>query len=230
MPEELAVVPTQEETVVIAKKLEELKDNVKRRRKAKTPKAIRKKREGGTDRDGTPVQFEYVDRGNYQIWLDTEFPNWRVEDVKCWTTDSTENGITQPIGFNVSLTLIVIDKSGIPIKRFGIGTATVSHKELSRSNSQLLKYKYSSALTDAIKCAAGWNGAFFDLRMDEEKQEAMMVPPTTQQIERFNKLLDRVPPLHRAKTLELWSKQNATSAEEYIKNLEGSLAKLEEKQ
>lgn len=173
-----------------------LKKSAKTRRAKKTPKRIVKKREGGSDESGRKIYFDYVDRPEYQRFLDEEFPGWSAEIQSAWTEKATlteQSGYSQeyPITFNISVLLKVID-NGIVRHISGIGTATVSSKEIRRENSSMLKQKFNSAYTEAIKSAANWLGAFYDLRADENERSSSWEQPGTNEIEEFNKLCDKV--------------------------------------
>lgn len=194
-----------------------LSENAKKRRKRKTPQALKKSREGGQGKT-----FTYVDRPQYQIWLDENFPGWSVTDYKAWTEraeySTASDSQNTPVLFCVSLTLNVYDiglRRAIPC----IGTAAVSSKELSRDNSQLLKEKYKAALTEALKTGCGWLGAFFDLRANDDERENAYKEVTKEQAARWDELRKRVPVSGLSSTEEKWKTQNGATADEFLANL-----------
>jgi hypothetical protein len=203
-----------------------LADSAKTRRRRHTPKSDRKTREGG---DGK--SYTYAARPAYQIWLDDTFPGWSVSDEKYWAdmgTMADDSGKVQtlPILFSCSLKLHVID-TGIKRVLPGVGSAPVHAKEMKRGTTHLFKEKYRIAQTEAIKTACSWFGAFFDLRDDEEARERANMPPTPEQTERFNLLLLRTPVTARTKTNELWSQQNAHSADTFLNGMELKVVEYE---
>jgi hypothetical protein len=194
-----------------------LVDSAKKRRKRKTPNALKKTREGGQGK-----VFTYVDRPQYQIWLDENFPGWTTSDLKHWTERAEfatgDNSQNTPVLFCVSFTLRVSEhgvRRDIPC----IGTAAVSSKELSRDNAQLLKEKYKAALTEAYKTGCGWLGAFFDLRADDDERENAYKEVTNEQVARYDALKKRIPLDAIPQVEAMWRKQNGVSADEFLFNL-----------
>ena len=202
---------------------ESLRSDAKQRRRKKTPKGITKKREIGGGKS-----ISYVDRPEYQKWLDENFPGWSVELVgQPFATLASFEGKYIPVSFSVAVHLIVIEK-GLKRTIPGIGSATISSKEVNRDNTQLLKLKFTIALTDAIKVACGWLGAFYDLRVDEEARERATTPPNEEQTAKFNALLRRVPENGRDATKAAFVTQNQDTVIEFLEALERKIIQLEE--
>jgi len=188
-------------------------DIAKERRRKKTPKGIRKSREIG---GGKTIQ--YVDRPEYQKWLDDNFPGWSVIVNNIWTDSASFAGKSFPITYNVSIQLMVNDH-GIMRQVAGVGTATVSVKEIERDNTALMKMKYSIALTDAIKTGCNWLGAFFDLRVDEEARERESAPTSDAQNKQFEEIIKDIPENHREVTKGIWAKQTLASGDKFLYDL-----------
>ncbi len=208
-------IPSQE----IKKFLDVLRENAKNRRRRKTPpskiKTIKMQ-------DKT---LKYVDRPNYQIYLDENFPGWSIKDMRCWAeyseVSNSEGYQKLPILFNASLTLVIIEegmKRTIP----GVGSVTVSAKEF-RNNTQLLKHKFTIAYTEAIKNAISWTGGFFDLRIEEEEEERKSLEPTPEQCKEFQELLETVPDEAKDSAMKAWSTQNQASADIFLQKLKNKL-------
>jgi len=208
-------IPSQE----IQKFLDVLRKNAKNRRRRKTPSS---KIKTIKMQDKT---LKYVDRPNYQIYLDENFPGWSIEDLKCWTeysdVSNTEGHQKLPVLFNVSLTLVIIEE-GMKRRIPGIGSSAVSSKEF-RNNTQLLKYKFTIAYTEAIKNAISWTGGFFDLRIDEEEEERKSLEPTPEQCKEFQELLEMVPSEAKDSTMKAWLTQNQASADIFLQKLKNKL-------
>ena len=217
-----------------------IKDAAKQRRRFRTPQSKIKKREGGEGK-----VFSYVDRPDYQIWLDDNFPGWSTEDFKCWTEHAsfsssqsqpppisinTTSSQTVPMLFCVSFNLIVVDSGMAKRKIPCIGTAPISDKELSKGNSYGLREKYKTALTEAYKTGCSWLGAFFDLRADDEGRENAASPITKVQGEKFVKLLSDIKPENKNKWVDAWEKQNKVSAEKFLKDMEDGINKSKQSQ
>lgn len=196
-------------------------DASKARRRSKTSKSKIKQREGGGGKT-----FRYVDRPDYQIWLNEHFPGWSCEDMKFWTERAKYDNQDVPVLFCVSFTLVVTElgeRRRIP----AIGTAPVSEKELGKSNTQLFKNKYTTALTEAFKTACNWLDAFFDLRADEDAREAASQPPSDSEQKEFDETLKKIPDEHHAVVNDLWKKQNATSARKFLDELKIKVRQFE---
>ena len=201
-----------------AEMAELIKKSAQTRRRQRTPQSKIKSRSGGGDKS-----FKYVDRADYQIWLDDTFPGWTIEDYKTWTEKVITPTQTVPILFCASFMLVVID-SGMAKRRIPcVGTASVAEKELGRDNTTLLKQKYNSATTECYKMGCNWLGAFFDLRADDEEREKAATPATPEQFARFKVVLDKVPSEHKDVTTKAWNKMNASTADAFIKGLEDKL-------
>jgi len=229
-----------------AEMAETIKKSASQRRGKRTAPSKVKTRSGGGDKS-----FKYVDRADYQIWLDDNFPGWTIEEYKVWTERSVTSSSTTssiqnldktittltksqaqdiPMLFCVSFMLVVIE-SGMAKRRIPcIGTASVAEKELGRDNAQLLKQKYNSATTEAYKMGCNWLGAFFDLRADVEEREKAASPATPEQFAKFTELLNKVPVAYKDETTKAWNKMNASTADTFIKGLEDKLNKLTPKE
>lgn len=191
-----------------------LKDEASKRRRKKTPKTIRKKLDVGSGR-----QVDIVDRAEYQRFLDDSFPGWSVTDVKFWTESVTTKDGTFPMLFNCSLTLAVLEGAGVVRKVVGVGSAPVNKSEVTRDTTTLLRHKYSTAYTNAMKTACGWLGAFFDLRADDEEREAAQLPPSEEQDKEYASLLKQFDPAHHAVIDRGWSQQTRKSAVTYLQQM-----------
>ena len=199
-----------------------IKKSARTRRRQRTPQSKIKFRPGGGDKF-----FKYVDRADYQIWLDNTFPGWTIEEFECWTEKSITSTQTFPMLFCVKFMLCVLD-SGIAKRRIPcIGTASVAEKELGRDNAALLKQKYSSAFTEGMKMGCNWLGAFFDLRADDEEREKAALPVTGEQFAKFTELLGRVPVSYKDETTKAWNTMNASTADAFIKGLQQKVAQLQ---
>lgn len=208
-----------------AEMAETIKKSASQRRGKRTAPSKVKTRSGGGDKS-----FKYVDRADYQIWLDDNFPGWTIEEFECWTEKSVTSTQTLPILFCVKFMLVVIE-SGMAKRRIPcIGTASVAEKELGRDNAQLLKQKYNSATAEAYKMGCNWLGAFFDLRADVEEREKAASPATPEQFAKFTELLNKVPVAYKDETTKAWNKMNASTADTFIKGLEYKLNKLTPKE
>jgi hypothetical protein len=206
---------------------ETLKKSAETRRRKRTPDSKKRNREGGEGKT-----FTYVDRPDYQIWLDENFPGWTIEEFKCWTeraknsntvlVDGTPTTSIQdsPILFCVSFMLIVIEQGMAKRRVPCIGSTPVSDKELSKSSSYGLRLKYKIAMTEAYKTGCEWLGAFFDLRADDEARAEASKPPTKEQFDKFISLLDQVPVEHKDRVTKSWKTQNSTSAAPFLIGLE----------
>jgi hypothetical protein len=204
-----------------AEMAELIKKSAQTRRRQRTPQSKIKSRSGGGDKS-----FKYVDRADYQIWLDDTFPGWTIEEFECWTEKSITSAQTIPMLFCVKFMLCVVD-SGMAKRRIPcIGTASVAEKELGRDNATLLKQKYNSAFTEGIKMGCNWMGAFFDLRADDEEREKAASPATPEQFAKFTALLNQVPVAYKDETTKAWNKMNASTADAFIKGLQDKLNKL----
>lgn len=215
----------------LAETQELLRLDAMKRRRTKTAKGIKKSREGGEGK-----KYTYVDRPEYQKWLDENFPGWSIvsgtrrewtERAESTTVDSAGVRSTNsaPILFNVSFDLQVIEKSGIKRIIPCIGSAPVSQKEY-RGNTTLLTHKYDTAYTNAYKHGCGWLGAFFDIRQDEEAVERSLQEPSETQKTEFDTLLKKVPIEHQSVTKQAWETQNLTSAPAFLKSLKDKLDKV----
>ncbi len=192
------------------------------RRRDKTPPSKVKQREGANGK-----MLSYVDRPDYQIWLDNKFPGWTTENERFWTEHSTHEGQENPILFCASFVLVVIDE-GIKRRIPCVGSMHVSTKELTRESSSLLANKYTTAVTNAYKLGCNWLGAFFDLRADDEEREKAAQPATKEQLDRFTALLVKVPVEHKNNVTSKWNKMNASNADVFLNGLEDRLSKLEQ--
>lgn len=182
----------------------------KSRRRRKTPAAIRKQRAG---RGGKTLT--YVERPHYQVWLDDNLPGWSVRKLQCWVDKLHTNGSEIPILFSCAVELSWVDATGLRQSRVGVGSVGVSASELDKNNSSLLDQKYTIALTNAIKSAASWAGAFFDLRLEEEEFE----PPTAEQVQKFNEIFAAIPASMKPQVEKLWKQQTKSTAQKFIENL-----------
>jgi hypothetical protein len=233
MPEETALALVDAEQQQKWQKMADvIKAASRQRRRDRTPKSKIKSKPGGEGKS-----YPYVDRPDYQIWLDDHFPGWSTEGFRCWTdsaskTDSAAAGITPasqtvPVLFNVSFTLVVVDsgfaKRHIPC----VGSAPVSIKEF-RDSSTLLKNKYNTAITEAFKVGCGWLGAFFDLRADDEAREEAASPITKAQGDKFVLLLADIKPENKNRWVDAWEKQNKISAEKFLKDMEEGINKAKQ--
>lgn len=224
VPSPEATLPTiQEQTPSIEAFQKALRATAQDRRRKKTAKSRVKKREGS---DGK--FFSYVDRPDYQIWLDDTFPGWSHEvPAKFWTDYITaEDGKTVPALFNCHVHIKIVESNGFTRHMTGIGSCTVSAKEYAKGNTFSLAKKYEIALTNAMKCACNWLGAFFDLRADEEERERNSQEPTPAQIARYNALRMEVPVEMVSAVDNVWKTQNATSADQFLNGLEKKLRNL----
>lgn len=194
-----------------------LRTSSERRRRKKTPKGLRKSREIGGGKS-----IDYVDRAEYQRWLNEHFPGWYITDEKYWTDTTVVNGRTIPLLFNCSLTLHIVDE-GLPRTIPGVGSMHVSESEITRNNTTLLAHKYGVAQTNAIKVACGWLDAFFDLRADDESRSEILTPPTDEQEAKFKELLLLVPDIAKDETKRRWGTQNKTSAKGFLEVMESKL-------
>jgi hypothetical protein len=212
-----------EQTKRWAEMAEIIKKSAQSRRRQRTPQSKIKSRSGGGDKS-----FRYVDRADYQIWLDDNFPGWTIEEYKVWTEKLVMPAQTVPILYCASFMLVVIE-SGLTKRRIPcVGTASVAQKELERDSAQLLKQKYNSATTEAYKMACNWLGAFFDLRADDEGREKASRPSSPEQFEKFKVLLKLVPTEHKDATTKAWNTMNESTADEFIKELQKKIDKLKE--
>jgi len=202
-----------------------IKANAQNRRRQRTPQSKIKSRSGGGEKT-----YKYVDRADYQIWLDDNFPGWTIEDYKVWTEKSITPAQTVPILFCASFMLVVID-GGLAKRRIPcVGTASVSEKELGRDNATLLKQKFNSATTECYKMGCNWLGAFFDLRADDEEREKASKPPTDEQFEKFKLVLSKIPMEYKDETTKAWKKITSATADAFIKILEDKVNKLSPKE
>jgi hypothetical protein len=200
---------------------EMIKKSAQTRRRQRTPQSKIKSRSGGGDKS-----FKYVDRADYQIWLDDNFPGWTIEEYEVWTEKVVTQTQTVPILYCAKFMLVIIE-SGLTKRRIPcVGTASVAEKELNRDSAQLLKQKYNSATTEAYKMGCNWLGAFFDLRADDEEREKAASPATPEQFAKFTILLDKVPVTYKDETTKAWNKMNASTADAFIKGLQDKLNKL----
>lgn len=194
------------------------------RKKAKTPDGLKKSREIGDGKTAT-----YVDRAAYQEALDREFPGWSILEQVSWETmatmtvtdEETKKQSTQtiPIAFHSRILLQVIEKTGTVRRVPGIGTSTVSQKEMMRSNSFLLKQKHNIALTESIKVACGWLGLFFDLRGDQDAIEDMYTQPSEEQLTEFLELIKGATEEQKQKLMLRWQGFTQKTAEQFIINI-----------
>jgi hypothetical protein len=211
------------------KRWNEMADAIKKaseaRRRQRTPQSKIKTRSGGGDKS-----FSYVDRADYQIWLDEKFPGWSIEEFEVWTEKSTTPSQTNPILFCAKFMLVIID-SGLAKRRIPcVGTASVALKELERDNAQLLKQKFNMATTEAYKMGCNWLGAFFDLRADDEERAKAARPATDAQLKRFTDLLAEVPVEHKDTTTKAWNKMNESTADKFLDGLQEKVNKLKQAQ
>lgn len=204
------------------------------RRKKKTPKSRIKRRKGGKDENGNEVFFSYVDRPDYQIWLDENFPGWTEEDrAQFWETRITNaDGQQATILFHSSVFLKVIEATGIQRRVTGVGSCSVSAKEMDRANASLLQKKYGIAKTNAMKEACNWLGAFFDLRADEEERDEAAKGPIEIQMKRYAGLISRlvhlnVPEEGLTATDKAWATQTFRSADKFLDGLEKKVKDFE---
>lgn len=206
-----------------AEMAELIKKTAQQRRRERTPKAKIKSRSGGGEKT-----YKYVDRADYQIWLDDHFPGWTVEEYKTWTVNITTPTQTAPALFCASFMLVVIE-SGLTKRRIPcVGAAATSSSELSRDNATLLKQKLNSATTECYKMGCNWLGAFFDLRADDEGREKAARPANDEQFAKFKVLLDKVPSQHKGAVTKSWNEMVESTADEFLKGLEEKLNKPKE--
>jgi len=224
MPENTALeVVDSEQQKRWAEMAELIKKSAQQRRRERTPKAKIKSRSGGGEKT-----FKYVDRADYQIWLDDHFPGWTVEEYEVWTEKAITATQTVPILFCAKFMLVIIE-SGLTKRRIPcVGTASVAESEMSRTSAQLLKQKYNSATTEAYKMGCNWLGAFFDLRADDEGREKASRSANDEQFARFKVLLDRVPTQHKAAVTKSWNEMVESTADEFLNGLEEKLNKPKE--
>lgn len=204
--------PKSEAQEQIEETLRQLRAISRQRRRRKTPRASIKTRP--IDNKGTLIS--YVDRADYQRALDSDFPGWSIVDMECWN-DKRSDGI--PVAYHVKVKLEMVD--GL-IKRtmFGVGTATISDKEVSKDNTSALKFKYKAAMTEAIKAAAGWLGEFFDLRADEEGREEAEKPIPENVVALYELLQENLRTEQVKKEIDVrWKTQNNATALEFLHNL-----------
>lgn len=195
-----------------------IKESFEKRRKQRTPKRMKKERRV---RGGKTVNF--VSRAGYQVWLDENLPAYSIKSVKFWVDKlSKDDGGEIPMLFNCSCELSWVE-NGIVVTRSGVGSVGVSAEELAKDNTTYLDQKYNVALTMAIKSAAGWSGAFFDLRYDEEAEERASMPPTKEQNSQFEELLKQVPESAVPLLREQWAKKNIDTADEYLEKLKSKI-------
>lgn len=194
--------------------------SAKSRRTKKTHRAIRKPRVVGKNEDGSDRVVDTVDRPEFQKWWDDTFPGWNIS-VCNYSTLLTPDG--KPFMFNCDLMVDVFDVGGIKRSIPGTGSASVSVKELDRSSAQLLTNKRTIAKTAAMKDAAGWLGAFFDLRVDEESRERSMMPPDERHQKQFNELIAEIPEGFRGKIETDWKLQNIDTAQKYLDGMEAAV-------
>lgn len=221
--------PTTSETPVSISNFEalatKLKNAAESRRRKKTHKNIRKPRTVGFDpKTGEEKVVDTVDRPEYQRWLDDNFPGWSITTCN-FATDKLANGL--PIAFHCDVLIRIIDNG---VVRFlpGTGTCTVSSKEVAYKeggewNTQKLQQKRNIALTNAVKVACGWGGAFFDLRVDEEARERGMTPPTDDHQKEFEKLMVLVPQEFQENLRLKWKTQNIDSAPLFLSKMRKKL-------
>lgn len=213
----------------------ELANLASERKKKETPKGFIKEREIG---DGKTAK--YVERSVYQDALDREFPGWSVIDSKFWcdfatftvNDADTKTSSTQsvPICFNASIIIQVVEKTGTIRRVPGVGTSTVSQKEMSRSNSMLLKQKYNIALTESYKVACGWLGLFFDLRADQEMIEDLYTTPSEEQTLEFNELIKNSPEETKTILRKRWASLTRNTAEDFLNNIKQKIKEKQQKE
>jgi hypothetical protein len=192
-----------------------IKKSAQTRRRQRTPQSKIKSRSGGGDKT-----FQYVDRADYQIWLDDNFPGWTIEEYEVWTEKAITPSGTIPTLFCAKFMLVIIE-SGLTKRRIPcVGTASVAQKELERDSAQLLKQKFNSATTEAYKMGCNWLGAFFDLRADDEGREKATRPATQEQLTRFTNILEKIPSEHKAATTKSWNTMNESTADKFLDGLQ----------
>jgi hypothetical protein len=203
----------------------------RRQRTSPSKQKVKKDKNGNVLKDNSGKPIVYVDRPDYQIWLDNNFPGWTTEDFhKPWIEKvRSKEGDEVPFLFCIAFTLVVID-SGMAKRRIPcVGCAPVAQSELDRTNSTLMVNKFPTALSNAYKQGCNWLDAFFDLRADDEERENSSKPASDEQLKRFTDLLTKIPSTYKDETTKAWNKMTRTSADKFLDGLQekiDNLAKL----
>lgn len=196
-----------------------LVESARARRNLKTPASVQETRPGPGGE-----QLTYVGRDYTQVWLDENLPGWSVVDSQFWCEKiRTSQGTEVPALFSCKVTIQAFDGNGVKVTRTGVGSVGVSEKELGKMNTTDFQFKYASALSRAIRSAAGWYGAFFDLRLAEEDPEEMLLPPTEDQHKEFASLLESIPESARDAIVKKWEMQSKRSAVAFLNKLKSKL-------
>lgn len=239
MPEETSLVPASETGLASTEEIgtpesiasftqvqKMLAEAAKKRRTRKTHRALKKPRVVGKNQDGSDRYVDTIDRPEFQKWWDDNFPGWSITECKYSTMIGADG---KPLLFHCDLMVEVRDACGARRTIPGTGSAPVSAKEVDRTNTQLLTNKRTIAKTNAMKDAAGWLGAFFDLRVDEEARERSMMPPEPEHKKKFAELIAEIPEGFRANLITKWELQNIDSAQKFIDELQSALDRNKQK-